>query len=455
MWKVLLLNIKNTILKLFGKKVDITSQQVSRAEKDVEQYLNIDKENITSIVANAIANLVFGDAQLLVSDDTEMGRQINEVLQREFVKAKRNYACALGTGEILSVPYCVQDGLERKIYVDTVTKDRFWVTRSQGTDPTEVEAMADVKIHDNKVYQRHTYYSVNNGNYLVQNKALQGNDEVMLGLIDEWKGIAKEIPFEGVDRLPVAIGKCPAGGHRPDDNEGRSLTFGCESILKKIQDTIADFETEFRRKKAKVFADSMMFKSITDEHGRTVVQDMDDDIFQRLNASEDFGIEIFSPEFRDTSYYNKLQYHFELLEKQIGVNKGILTELSTGTATATEIRRSTYQTFCLVDDIRKSYEKYINDLAYGIQVLLVAYKMCPYADYEVKISWSNTLLEDRAETYNQMVQGVSQGAERVAELRLLNHPEESLEEAQAVVDEIAESNPPLGSLFGSGAPLEE
>lgn len=454
MWKVLLLNIKNTILKLFGKKVDITAQQVSRAEKDVEQYLSIDKENITSIVANAISNLVFGDAQLLVSDDTEMGRQINEVLQREFVKAKRNYACALGTGEILSVPYCVQNGLERKIYVDTVTKDRFWVTQTQGTDPTEVEAMADVKIHDNKVYQRHTYYSVNDGNYLVQNKALQGNDEVMLGLIDEWKGIADKIPFEGVDRLPVAIGKCPAGGHRPDDNEGRPLTFGCDAILKKIQGTIADYETEFKRKKAKVFADSMMFKSVTDENGNIIVQE-DDDVFFKMNGGEDFGLEIFSPEFRDTSYYNKLQYHFELLEKQIGVNKGILTELSTGTATATEIRRSTYQTFCLVDDIRKSYEKYINDLAYGIQVLLVAYKMCPYADYEVKISWSNALLEDRAETYNQMVQGVSQGAERVAELRLLNHPEESLEEAQAVVDEIAESNPPLGSLFGSGAPLEE
>ena len=446
MWKIFT-NIKNIILKLFGKKVDITDRQVAQADKDVEQYLDIDKENITSIVANAIANLVFGDAQLLVSDDTEMGQMINEVLQREFVKAKRNYACALGTGEILSVPYCVQDGLERKIYVDTVTKDRFWVTKMQGTDATEIEALADVKIHDNKLYQRHTYYSIDNGTYLVENKAWQGSSEVLMGLIDEWKGIADEIPLKGVDRLPVAIGKCPAGGHRPDDNEGRPLTFGCDAILRKIQNTIADFETEFRRKKVKVFADNMMFRSITDDNGQTVVQDIDDDVFIKLNANEDFGTEIFSPEFRDTAYYNKLQYHFELLEKQIGVNKGILTELSTGTATATEIRRSTYQTFCLVDDIRKSYEKYINDLAYGIQVLLVAYEMCPYADYEVKISWSNALLEDRSETYNQMVQGVTQGAERVAELRLLNHPEESLEEAQAIVDEIAETNPPLTQLF--------
>ena len=447
MWRVLLLNIKNTILKLFGKKVDITDRQIARAEKDVDQYLDIDKENITSIVSNAIANLVFGDAQLLVSGDTEMSNMINEILQSEFIKAKRNFACALGTGEILSVPYCVQKGLQRKIYVDTVTKDRFWVTQSQGTDPTEVEAMSDVKIHDDKVYQRHTYYSIDGNNYVIQNKALQGDNEVMLGLIDSWKTIAPEITLEGVDRLPVAIGKCPAGGHRPDDNEGRPLTFGCDSILKKIQDTIADFEVEFKRKKVKVFADSMMFKSVTDENGKTIVQDIDDDVFLKLNASEEFGTEIFSPEFRDTAYYNKLQYHFELLEKQIGVNKGVLTELSTGSATATEIRRSTYQTFCLVDDIRKSYEKYIKDLAYGIQVLLVAYNMCPYSDYEVNISWSNALLEDRAETYNQMIQGVSQGAERVAELRLLNHPEESLEEAQAVVDEIAETNPPLGSLF--------
>jgi A118 family predicted phage portal protein len=448
MWRVFR-NIKQIIQKLFGKKVDITDQQVAQADKDVEQYLDVSKENITSIVANAIANLVFGDAQLLVSDDSEMGAMLNEILQKEFVKAKRNYACALGTGEILSVPYCVDNGLGRKVYVDTVTKDRFWVTERQGTDATEVEALADVKIHDNKLYERHTYYRVENGSYEVLNKALQGDSEVMLGMIDEWQGIDDKFNLNGVDKLPVAIGRCPAGGHRPDDQEGRPLTFGCDSILKKIQDTINDFETEFKRKKVKVFADSMMFKSVTDNNGNIIVQD-DDDVFFKMNASEDFGLEIFSPEFRDTSYYNKLQYHFELLEKQIGVNKGVLTELSTGTATATEIRRSTYQTFCLVDDIRKSYEKYINDLAYGIQVLLVAYNLAPYSDYEVKISWSNALLEDRAETYNQMVQGVSQGAERVAELRLLNHPDESLEEAQAIVDEIAETNPPLGSLFDEG-----
>lgn len=446
MWTIFT-NIKNWILRLFGKKIDVNDTQMARDERDVERYLDISKENITQIVSNSLANLTFGDAQLLVSDDTDMGAQIKEVLDREFVKAKRNYACALGVGEIVSIPYCVDNGLGRKIYVDTITKDRFFITGMQGSDVTQITALADVKQKDNKIYCRWTDYSIENGNYYVRNKATQGNQEILLGLIEEWQGIEPEIEMVGVDKLPVAIGRCPAGGKRPDDLRGLPITFGCDPILNKITQTFADIETEFKNKKVKVFADNQFLKSVRDDNGNIIQQTFDEDLFVRLNANEEFNTEIFSPEFRDTSYYAKLQSHFEFLEKQIGVNKGVLTELSSGTATATEIRRSTYQTFCLVDDIRKSYEKYINDLAYGIQVLLVAYEMAYYSDYSVSVSWSNALLEDRTETYNQMIQGVSQGAERVAELRMLNHPEESLEEAQAVVDEIAESNPPLESLF--------
>lgn len=446
MWTIFT-NIKNWILRLFGKKIEVTDRQIAQAERDVDRYLDISKENITQIVSGALANLTFGDAQLLVSDDSDMGAQINEVLQREFVKAKRNYACALGVGEIVSIPYCVDNGLGRKIYVDTITKDRFFITGMQGSDITQITALADVKQIDNKIYIRWTDYAIEDGVYYVRNKATQGDGEVLMGIVPDWQGIPEEVKMKGVDKLPVAIGRCPAGGKRPDDLRGLPITFGCDSILNKITQTFEDIETEFTRKKVKVFADNQYFKSIRDDNGNIVQQTFDEDLFIRLNADENFNTEIFSPEFRDTSYFAKLQSHFEFLEKQIGVNKGVLTELSSGTATATEIRRSTYQTFCLVDDIRKSYEKYINDLAYGIQVLLVSYEMAYYSDYSVSVSWSNALLEDRSETYNQMVQGVSQGAERVAELRMLNHPEESLEEAQAVVDEIAESNPPLESLF--------
>lgn len=446
MWTIFT-NIKNWILRLFGKKIEVTDRQIAQAERDVDRYLDISKENITQIVSGALANLTFGDAQLLVSDDSEMGAQINEVLQREFVKAKRNYACALGVGEIVSIPYCVDNGLGRKIYVDTITKDRFFITGMQGSDITQITALADVKKIDNKIYIRWTDYAIEDGVYYVRNKATQGDGEVLMGIVPDWQGIPEEVKMEGVEKLPVAIGRCPAGGKRPDDLRGLPITFGCDSILNKITQTFEDIETEFARKKVKVFADNQYFKSIRDDNGNIVQQTFDEDLFIRLNADENFNTEIFSPEFRDTSYFAKLQSHFEFLEKQIGVNKGVLTELSSGTATATEIRRSTYQTFCLVDDIRKSYEKYINDLAYGIQVLLVAYEMAYYSDYSVSVSWSNALLEDRVETYSQMVQGVSQGAERVAELRMLNHPDESLEEAQAVVDEIAESNPPLESLF--------
>ena len=66
---------------------------------------------------------------------------------------------------------------------------------------------------------------------------------------------------------------------------------------------------------------------------------------------------IFDPAIRESSYYNRLTQLFELLEKQVGTSKGILTTPKREGATATEIKAAIYNTYALVCDIRKSVKK--------------------------------------------------------------------------------------------------
>jgi A118 family predicted phage portal protein len=430
--------------RFFGKKQEQGNAQIMRDAQDVHDYFDISGENVTSMVANGLSILTFGDAQINIDADDVL----RDLISREFTAAKRVVSCGLGTGMIASIPYSVNNGLGQKIYVDTITKDRFFITGSQGSDITQCVAIAGVKRIDNDIYYRLTEYAVADGAYTIKNKCVKNNAEVPLIAVPAWAGITPEITISGVDRLPIAIFKCPAGDRRPHSLIGVPITFGCNATINKIIDTLNDVETEFKRKRVKVFADRSLIRPQYDENGNLVKQDFDEDLFVKFGSSDGFTTEIFSPEFRQSAYYDKLTRHFEMLEREIGISKGILTELNTNGATATEIKRATYNTFCLVDDIRKGYVQYINDLAYSIAVLANAYGLANIqsADsYSITVDWSYAMLEDSAETFAQKTQAVSLGAESKAELRQFIHPNESAEEAAQAVAEIEAASPSLVS----------
>ena len=70
------------------------------------------------------------------------------------------------------------------------------------------------------------------------------------------------------------------------------------------------------------------------------------------------GIDVFAPAFRDSALYSRLEHLYAQLEKEVGTSRGILTDLQTNGATATEIKRAAFQTFALCDDIRSEAEQY-------------------------------------------------------------------------------------------------
>ena len=442
------LSFKTWVAKLFGKTIEEGNRQIERDSMDALEYMDISTENITAMVANALAVLTFGDASMTITPDSPLTDILRDVLGKELIKAKRNISCGLGVGMIVSIPYCVDNGLGRKIYVDTITKDRVFITGQQGDDITQLLALADIKEIGNTTYTRWTEYSVEDGAYVIRNKAMKEATDIPLTDVDAWANIEPEVRITGVERLPIGIFKCPAGGRRPDTPTGVPITFGCKPTMDKIANTLNDIEVEFKRKKTKVFADRSLLKPTYDANGNLIKSDFDDDLFVKFGASDNFTTEIFSPDFRESAYFTKLTSHMEMLEKEIGVSKGILTALETSGATATEIRRATYSTFCLVDDIRREYEKYIKDLAYGVEVLASAFGMARNSEYDVSIDWSYAMLEDSQESWAQLKDGQSMGAVSVAEVRQYLKPGETLEESIEAVNAIREDNPPVSDLLG-------
>lgn len=432
-------------------KIKRSPKEEQQTHKDAQKYYDISKENITAIIAKGVSILAFCDSAIHITsgkkDGTKRTEYLNKLAKKEFSKAVRKISAALGTGMIASIPYCCDNGLGKRIYVNTITKDRFWITGNQGDDITEIIALADSVVVNEKRYLRWTQYSINNGIYTIKNIATNtSNKKVPLESIPAWNGIQEEITIAGVDRLPVAFYSCPANGRQPDSVEGFPITYGCDSTLKKIEKTLNDIEREFEKKKARLLVPRMYLKPSYDKDGK-VINTFDNDLFTVMSDGEENKLTIFDPAIRESAYYTKLKHHFSFIEKEIGLSEGILTELVTKGATATEIKNASHSTFSFTDLMHQEYENYFETLIYSINVLCNYYNLTPLSDYFISYDWDYSMLEDSDKTWNQMKDLQSIGGISKAELRAWQTGED-IEAAQQKVDEIAKKEPTLQSLMG-------
>ena len=138
-----------------------------------------------------------------------------------------------------------------------------------------------------------------------------------------------------------------------------------------------------------------------------------------------------------------------ILEHEIGTSAGILSQVNTQNATATEIKRSMYDTFTIVDDMRTNVEKAMEDFMYSANVLANAYNISPNGEYELSFEWSYSLLEDTQAEFNQLVTANSKGIISDVELRQWLKPDESLEDAQKAIEEIRTNEPTVEQLIGN------
>lgn len=448
--------IKNLIWRWFGKKILESFGQIERSENDCQKYADVSEENVTALLANIVSNIAVSDAQVYVTASgggtTRFSDILSDISEKEWNELSNTVACALGCGAVISIPYSVDNGLGRKIYIDTVTKDRFFVTGKQGDDITQCVVLADEFVRDNKRYKRFTDYSINNGVYIIRNRAVCNDSPVSLANVEEWANIPEQIAIGGVKQLPIAVLKCPQNPRMPKAPSGVPITYGCDATLGKIAKTLNDIEREFDKKKTKVFADRSLLNIRKDKNGeiddkQTLREFEKNDLYVKFGNNDKFSMEVFDPAIRDSAYFNKLERHFAMLEKECGLSEGVLTKLASANATATEIRRVMFNTFSFCDRIDGNVTKWFKDLMYACSVLINYYGMAPYSDYEMKFSYSYALIEDSTETFSQKMQAESIGAEDTVEIRQFIHPEETREESQEAVERIKASRQTVQQLI--------
>lgn len=429
------------IFNIFGIQTQTTQKEVEDNQKYAVEYERIDEINFNSIFSNKLANYVINDSNVNITGENARVELLNKVLQSMWKKAKKITSMGFGYGGVILVPY-VKSG---KIYYNIVSQSRVTIDEVEGENITGATIIADKKtvnkgIGNSKTYYRLTNYRVRNGNIEITQKFTDENGHEV-AVPDFWKNIELKKVITGVDRALFGYIKSPINNRKTDDKYGVPITYGCDSTIAEIKETMKQLYREYKLKEAFVGADSTMFngKDSLPLNG----------LFKKVDAGDDNFFEVFDPAFRP--FTERLQELFKRLEHEIGTSAGILSEVNTANATATEIKRSMYDTFTIVDDMRSNIEKGIEDFLYSANVLANAYNLTPQGDYEVSFDWDYSLLEDSQETFSQLITAQAKGIISEVEIRQWLKPDETLEDSQKAIEEIKASEPTVDDLIPNNA----
>lgn len=429
---------------IFKIKSQTTQKEVEDNQKYAVEYERIDEINFNSIFSNKLANYVINDSNVNITGENARVELLDKTTQSMWKKAKKITSMGFGYGGVILVPY-VKSG---KIYYNIVSQSRVTIDEVEGENIIGATIIADKRtvnkgIGNSKTYYRLTNYRVRNGNIEITQKFTDENGHEV-PVPDFWKNIELKKVITGVDRALFGYIKSPINNRKTDDKYGVPITYGCDSTIAEIKETMKQLYREYKLKEAFVGADSTMFngKDSLPLNG----------LFKKVDAGDDNFFEVFDPAFRP--FTERLQELYQRLEHEIGTSAGILSEVNTANATATEIKRSMFDSYTIVDDMRSNIEKGIEDFLYSANVLANAYNLTPQGDYEVSFDWDYSLLEDSQETFSQLITAQSKGIVSEVEVRQWLKPDETLEDSQKAIEEIKASEPTINDLIPNNAEEE-
>lgn len=434
--------LKNIFLwilqNIFKVNTQTTQTEIDDNQKYANEYERIDDINFNSIFSNKLANYVINDSNVNVTGENARTELLNNTTQSMWKKAKKIVSMGFGYGGVIIVPY-VKGG---KIYYSIVPQNRVTIDETEGENITGATVLAEKKTIqgtiNSKTYIRWTNYKVENNNIIITQQ-FSNEDGIKIPVPDFWKNIQEVQVITGVDKVLFGYIKSPINNRKATDNYGVPITYGCESTILEIKDTMKQLYREYKLKEAFVGADSTMFdgKDALPKNG----------LFKKIDSGDDTFFEVFDPQFR--SFTDRLNELYRRLEHEIGTSAGILSEVQTQNATATEIKRGMYDTFTIVDDMRSNVEKGMQDFLYSANVLANAYNLSPQGEYEVSFDWDYSLLEDSQEAFNQLITAQSKGIVSEVEVRQWLKPDETLEDSQKAIEEIKASEPNVEQLLVS------
>lgn len=349
---------------------------------------------------------------------------------------------------------------------DYIQANEFYPLSFDASGKMTEAAFIQRKYDKDKIYSRLEYHRLEDNVVTVINKAFETSSrssvgdeilgkEVPLDTVPEWAMLSPETKIGGVNRLLFAYFKMPEANtidtHSPLGVSGFDKV---KSLIEEADKQYSRLLWEFEGGELAIDIDREALRFVEDpqnpDGGHSVMSQLQDRLFRKIDLNDEKTYEVFSPTLRDQSIINGLNCILMRIEDVSGLSRGTLSDVISEAKTATELRMLKVRSYETNHHIQQAIERALKDVIYVMNVYCDLYKITKDGEYEVSFEWDDSILSDSDTELTKRIILIQNGlaskletrmwyfgeTERQAREALIRVQQESLESVQQNIAEM-------------------
>lgn len=396
---------------------------------------------IPASVAGEIARLTTLEMQSKV-EGSSRANYINQIYQGVIGKLRIQVEYAFAKGGIVFKPYVTAMGIS----IQYIQADSFFPLEYDSDQITSCAFLEQFRRND-EIYSRIELHSLKNGILSIRNRAFVSRTDGVLGTeipvasVAKWDELAPEIQFSGVQKLPFGYFKVPLGNHQdPSSPLGVSVYSRGIEHIREADKRYSQINWEYASKEAAVhIAQSLLkYRPDTDSFEYPGGQERLYRVVEyNTGATDKPFIDAFSPDIRDTSFYNGWNHQMRMIEFDCNLAYGTLSDPNNTDKTAEEIKASKQRSYSFVESCQTALQHALEDFVDAVAFWCYVYELCPPGRYKVSFVWDDSIVVDTEKERQADRADVAMGAMQLWEYRMKWYGETE-EQAKAAVQQPAE-----------------
>lgn len=334
--------------------------------------------------------------------------ELQAAFLRTIQSLRRKMDFGLAIGGLLLKPYFTAQG----VAVDIVPQDAYLPVNY--TDDTCDAIVCPQEIAIGKTYYTRLEYHVYDRTrqiHTIQNRCFRSSMPGILGTecrlsdVQIWADILPAKTFEQAQRPLFAIFQTPDSNNiDPASPLGVSVFADAIEFIRDADEQWERILWELESSERAIDASEDLFRY---KDGKPDFPKGRERMFRSYEATDGKSfITTFSPEVRDTSYFNAFNQMLRRIENAVGLSYGTLSEVSDVEKTAEEVRSSKQRSFSRVKDIQENLRIALDNLLYGMQYYRDYYANQTNPPVKATFTFGDSVLEDPDVEYQRRIQMV-------------------------------------------------
>lgn len=399
---------------------------------------------IPATIVRELKRLSLTEFSCSIPDEPEM----NAYLLKAVTKLRRKMDYGLAMGGMLLKPYYTTSGIS----VDVISQNTYLPVNYTDDTCDSIICPEEVAIGKN-YYTRLEYhiYDRRNQTHTIRNRCFRASypgtigTECSLSEVPNWSDILPEMIFYRVQRPLFSIFQTPDSNNiDPSSPLGISAYADASTFIRDADEHWERILWELESSERAIDASEDLFRY---KDGKPAFPKGRERMFRSYEKTDGQSfINTFSPEVRDTAYFNAFNQMLRRIENAVGLSYGTLSEVSDVDKTAEEVRSSKQRSFSKVKDIQANLRIALEDLVYGLQYYRDVYANRTKPPAKAVFTFGDGVLEDPDVEYQRRAQMVRDKIMR-PETFLAWYFDCTEEKAKEMMPEQQDS----GGLFSGGA----